>query len=458
MKITVIGGGGVRSPFLAKSLALSAADVGITEVSFMDIDEDKLLIYGKIAKEIFKRISPNVNFTLTMDSKEALLGSDYIITTIRASGDDGRVIDERTALTLGVLGQETTGAGGFAMALRSIPVLKKYCEEVRVYSNPNAVVFNFTNPSGLVTQALHTMGFKNVYGVCDAPASFFNQIKHLLGKENITAECYGLNHLSWFYNFMENDKDILEQILESPKLYEDTEMRLFNKDIVQMCEYQLPNEYLYFYYFRDRAVSSVLKCDMTRGETIKKINVHMLNELKSIDIDNDFDKAFESFMQHFAMRENSYFSIECGKVRKDIFKVPTVDEYIKSPDNGSYAAVALDFIRAKELNKKVHMVMSIPNNGAISFLKDNDVCELSCIVDKNGVHTHKVNHIPAMQKNLILTVKQYENLTVEAIMEKSKIKAVQALMMHPLVCSYTLAEKLVEEYTKIYKSYIGEWK
>ena len=157
MKIAVLGGGGVRSPFLAKSLALSAADVGLTEVSFMDIDKEKLYIYGKIAKEIFKRIAPQVNFTLTSNSKEALNRADYIITTIRAKGDEGRVIDERTALNLGVLGQETTGAGGFAMALRSIPVLKDYCEQIKLYSKPNALIFNFTNPSGLVTQVHHTL-------------------------------------------------------------------------------------------------------------------------------------------------------------------------------------------------------------------------------------------------------------------------------------------------------------
>ena len=458
MKIAVLGGGGVRSPFLAKSLALSSADVGLTEVSFMDIDKEKLYIYGKIAKEIFRRIAPNVQFTLTANSKEALLDADYIITTIRAKGDEGRVIDERTALNLGVLGQETTGAGGFAMALRSIPVLKDYCEQIKQYSKPDALIFNFTNPSGLVTQALHTMGYHNVFGVCDAPSSFFRQIKNLLGKEDITAECYGLNHLSWFYDFKENNKDILDSILNNPKLYENTEMRLFNKNILSMCDYQLPNEYLYFYYFRDKAVNSVLKGEKTRGETILEINAHMLNELKAIDIDKDFDKAFKCFMEHFAMRENSYFSIECGERRKDLFKVPTVDEYINTPENGSYAGVALDFIRAKEQGKTVQMVMSIPNDGAISFLKDSDVCELSCTVDKNGVHPHKAQNIPEMQKNLILTVKQYENLTVEAIIKKDKNKAVQALMIHPLICSYPLAVKLVDAYTKAYKEYVGEWK
>ena len=119
MKLAVLGGGGVRSPFLAKSLALGAEATGITETVFMDINAQKLSLYGKIAKGIAARIAPTLRFSLTTDAEEALRDADYIITTIRAGDDDGRVFDERTALNLGVLGQETTGAGGFAMALRS---------------------------------------------------------------------------------------------------------------------------------------------------------------------------------------------------------------------------------------------------------------------------------------------------------------------------------------------------
>lgn len=458
MKLVVLGGGGVRSPFLAKSLALSAKEIGINEVVFMDIDKEKLFIYGKIAKEISKRIEPELQFSLTDNAEEALKDADYVITTIRAEGDKGRVIDERTALKLGVLGQETTGAGGFAMALRSIPVLRDYCECIKRVSKPNAIVFNFTNPSGLVTQALHTMGYKNVYGVCDAPSNFFRQLSKMIDSNDFSAECYGLNHLSWFYDFKSNGEDVTEKIISNPRLYKDTEMRLFNKELLSICEGYLPNEYLYFYYYRDCAVESVLNSGKTRGETILEINEDMLNELRKIDIDKDFDKAFKCFMEHYAQRENSYFSIESGQLRTDKFNVPTVDEYLNQPENGSYAAVALDFIRARQGNKVVNMVMSVQNNGAIDFLKDEDVCELSCSVDKNGVYPHKIKNIPEMQRNLIMTVKQYENLTVEAIMEKNREKAIKALTIHPLICSYPLAVKLVDSYCDAYKSYIGEWK
>lgn len=457
MKLAVLGGGGVRSPFLAKSLALGAKETGITEVVFMDIDEEKLYIYGKIAKRIANMIAPELSFSLTSDADEALRDADYIITTIRAEGDEGRVFDERSALNEGVLGQETTGAGGFAMALRSIHTLRQYCEKAKLLSKLGAPVFNFTNPSGLVTQALRTMGYSNTYGVCDAPSGFLRQLRDITGERELNFECFGLNHLSWFTGFRVGDRELTDEILNHPDLYTKTEMRLFEEGITELSDNLLPNEYLYFYHYRDKAVSSVLKSSKTRGETILEINNHMLLEMRKIDIDNDFEKAFHCFMEHYAMRENSYFSIESGKVREEKFPVPTAEEYIKQPDNGGYAAVALEFIKAKNTGRPVQMVLSVPNEGSLDFLAPEDVCEITCTVDSDGVHPHRVEYVPEMQKNLICAVKHYENLTVEAIMEKSRKKAVKALTVHPLICSYPVAKKLVDVYSQKYEKYIGKW-
>lgn len=458
MKLAVLGGGGVRSPFLAKSIALGANDTGITETVFMDIDEEKLYTYGKIAKRVAYLINPSLDFSLTSDAEEALKDADFIITTIRAEGDEGRVFDERTALNCGVLGQETTGAGGFAMALRSIHTLIEYCEKIKKFSKPDAPVFNFTNPSGLVTQALRTMGYNNVYGVCDAPSGFLRQLKNMTGREDLTCDCFGLNHLSWFCNFRKGGEECTEEILSHPRLYEDTEMVHFDKSLIELSDGFLPNEYLYFYHYRNKAVSSVLSGAKTRGETILEINNMMMEEMRTIDIDSDFEKAFNCFMRHYAMREDSYFSIETGHIRKEKFPVPTVEEYIRQPEKGGYAAVALEYIKAVNSGKKVEMVLSVPNDGALDFLSEKDVCEITCTVDRDGVHPHKIENVPAMQKNLIRAVKDYENLTVEAIMEKDRKKAVKALTVHPLICSYDLAERLADAYYERYKSYLGEWK
>lgn len=457
MKLAVLGGGGVRSPFLAKSLACGAGDVGIDEVVFMDIDQNKLSKYGKIAKKISEMIAPSLKFSLTTDAEVALKDADFVITTIRAEGDDGRVFDERTALNLGLLGQETTGAGGFAMALRSIHVLADYCALMRRVSSPDVLVFNFTNPSGLVTQALRTMGYNNVYGICDAPSGFIRQLSEMTGRPALTAECFGLNHLSWFFDFKDCNEDISDLVLGHPKLYKDTEMRLFSPELIHLCDNMLPNEYLYFYYYREKAVQSILQSNMTRGETIREINLKMDAALDLIDIDRDFDTAFDCYMRHYAMREDSYFAIESGQKREKKWPVFHAADYVKQPEKDSYAAVALTFIRALATGRPVNMVLSVPNEGAFPCLKPEDVAELSCTVDKDGVHPHHFEDIPEMHALLIQSVKLYENLTVRAILEKNRALAVQALTVHPLIGSYSLAEQLVDAYTKRYGAYIGAW-
>ncbi len=457
MKLTVLGGGGVRSPFLTKSIALGAADAGITEVVLMDNDETKLYRYGKLAKLIGERCNPALRFTLTADPEEAIRDADYIITTIRGEADEGRVFDERTALTHGVLGQETTGAGGFAMALRSIPILRGYCELAKRLAKPGVLIFNFTNPSGLVTQALRTLGFDMVYGVCDAPSGFHRQLADVLGveRERLTMRCWGLNHLSWFDSFQVDGEDVTAQLLSAPALYWDTEMKHFDPELIRLSGNLLPNEYLYFYYYSDRAVKSILASSKTRGETILEINQKMHRAMAKIDIEQDLEAAFHCFMLHYAMRENSYFTIETGGAPKNI-DVPTVEEFIRQPDGGGYAGVALDFIKAQATGKTIQMVLSVPNNGACPYLADEDVMELTCEIDRAGAHPLPVPEIPPMQLNLIRTIKLYENLTVEAILEKSYEKAVQALTIHPLVNSYPIAQSLVDAYKERYKGYIGE--
>lgn len=457
MKLTVLGGGGVRSPFLTKSIALGAAAAGITEVALMDNDEAKLYCYGKLAKLIGERCNPALRFTLTADAEEAIRDADYIITTIRGEADEGRVFDERTALTHGVLGQETTGAGGFAMALRSIPILRGYCELAKRLAKPGVLIFNFTNPSGLVTQALRTLGFDMVYGVCDAPSGFHKQLAALLGveRERLTMRCWGLNHLSWFDSFQVDGQDVTARLLSAPGLYRDTEMKHFDPELIRLSGNLLPNEYLYFYYYSDRAVKSILASSKTRGETILEINQKMHRAMAEIDMEQDLEAAFHCFMLHYAMRENSYFTIETGGAPKNI-DVPTVEEFIHQPDGGGYAGVALDFIKAQATGEKIQMVLSVPNNGACPDLADHDVMELTCVIDKDGAHPLPVPEIPPMQLNLIRTIKLYENLTVEAILEKNYEKAVKALTIHPLINSYPIAKSLVDTYQERYRGYIGE--
>ena len=460
MKITVLGGGGVRSPFLAKSLISNAERVGLTEIVFMDSNEEKLNIYGKIAEKIAKKINPDINFWLTSDPVAALKDANFIITTIRVGEDKARVLDERIALNNGILGQETTGAGGFAMSLRSIPKILEYCKMIEEYSAEGAMLFNFTNPSGIVTQAIHLSGFKNVYGICDAPSEFIKQVAQVLEKplEEVSAECFGLNHLSWFRNIKVNGKDAMDELLAKKELYTETEMKFFDPELVKISGNLLLNEYLYYFYYREKAEKAIMNSEKTRGETILEINRQMTKELKEVDIDKDTDKAFEIYMRNYMKRENSYMEIE-SKTEKLHKKDPeTLEEYLAKPDSGGYAGVALDIIQGFREGKRKEMVVSVPNKGAIDFLEDDDVVEITCIFEDNKINPIKVPGIGKMQRNLIQSIKLYERLTVEAVFEKNREKAIKALTVHPLVNSYSLAKKLTDEYLEAHKEYIGEWK
>lgn len=462
MKLTVLGGGGVRSPFLAKSLALQVNKIGVTSVVFMDNNDKKLQIYGNLSKEIFEKLNDKVKFSITSDPIEALKYADYIITTIRVGEEEGRVKDERVALKNGVLGQETTGPGGFSFSIRSIPVILDYCKMIEKYSSKDAILFNFTNPSGLVTQAIQKSGFsKKFFGICDAPSELIREICHIIGEkeENVKIDCFGLNHLSWFRNIQVNGKDITKSIIENPKIYKETEMRYFDVDLVHLSDDMLLNEYLYFYYYREKAVQAIVDSGKTRGEQILEINNKMYNALKDIDIHNDLDKAFEIYFSYLIERESSYMARESGVEKSNKREVIPLSEFLKLPDSGGYAGVAIDILEAASNNHNKRVVVSVKNNGALEFLDYNDVVEISCTIDENGNAVPiKMNNIPKMQENLIKDVKLYENLTVEAIFEKSIQKAIKALTVHPLVNSYSIAKSIVFDYIEVHKEYFKDWK
>ena len=442
-KITVIGGGGVRSMFLAKSLVQQAKKLGFTEIVFMDNNERKLNIYGKMAAQVARRIDDTVNFSLTSDPVEAVKDADYIITTIRVGEDEMRIQDERTALALGILGQETTGAAGFSFAMRSIPALVQYCELAKKYASPQVKIF--------VSQTLRDMGFDFTYGICDAPSSLLHSFAQMYGVSTdlITGECYGLNHLSFFKSIKLDGKEIMPELLQKDEIYENTEMRFFHKELVEHVGCIL-NEYLYYY--REEAVQNILNAKVTRGEVIRDVNIHMTEELSRMDIENNFDECLKVFEKWYGKREAAYMANETGIDSKK----PPYHFDIYTKDSGGYAGVALKFIESELGQEEKEMILCVPNNGAIKGLEDTDVVEISCTIKDGNYYPHEIepDRIPM---EMIRRVKMYERLASEAIREKSIEKAIDCLMVHPLVNSYTFARKLAYEYMKINEAYMKGW-
>ena len=447
MKIGVIGGAGVRTVIFINGLLKRYKKLNIDEVVLYDIDFGKLSVIGKLCRHVVKREGMDLVVREVYTAEEAIRGMDYIVTTLRVGGDHSRVIDEATALKNGVIGQETTGVGGFSMAVRTIPVLLDYCELIAKYA-PDAWVFNFTNPSGLVTQALHNAGHHRIIGICDAPSSMKYRMAQLLGvtEEELYVEFFGLNHLSWIRSVQVNGEEIMPKLIADDSFLSGIqELEIFDRDVIRRTG-MLPNEYLYYYYHRERALANINKSEMTRGQTIETVNIKMMEELKAMDIDADPEEALQIFLYYMQLRENSYMSIESGSANRPMLEKGS----LPVPEGMGYAGVMLDCIEGMQSEEGRTLVLSILNQGCIPFLGDEDVVEVTCNVSKNGIAPVKQTEIPAMCELYIRLIKHYERLTVEAVREGDEDKAVAALMTHPLINSYSLAKKLIHDYNEAY--------
>lgn len=458
-KLCVLGGGGIRSLLVARTIARAATELNLGSVVFFDVDEFKLNTYGRLAKEVARRISPELEFSLQSDENKAIQSADYIITTIRVGGDASRLKDEEIISSLGLLAQETTGAGGFSMAMRSIPVISAYCQLAREIAAPGHIILNFTNPAGLVTQALVDQGFP-AFGICDSPLELMGQLAEILNISGDRFSCnsFGLNHLTWFNDFKADGKNVSKELLSDPELFKATEMRLFDPEILDISEGHLLNEYLYFYHYNKKAIAMFEALTVSRGDLIATVNKTMNAELATVDIESDFDTALEIFFRNYNVRENNYMKNESGKSRPKLRKVPSVEEFIDGVDEGGYAGVAVNFIKAFESSTTAEMVLSTRNNGAILDLAADDVIEVMCTVSNQEVSPRVQQNIPKTILNLILTMKEYERLSVKAILTKDKKMAVKALMTNPLVANFDLASKLVSEFLIHNAPGSSEWK
>ena len=454
MKIGVIGGAGVRTVIFINGLLKRYKKLNIDEVVLYDTNREKLVIIEKLCRHVVRREKKDLSVRAVFDPVEAIRGMDYIVTTLRVGGDHSRVIDEAVALKNGVIGQETTGVGGFSMAVRTIPVLMEYCKLIEKYA-PEAWIFNFTNPSGLVTQALHSAGHHRVIGICDAPSSMKYRMAQNLGvtEEELYVEFFGLNHLSWIKSVQVNGEEIMPKLIaDDAFLSSIQELEIFDRDVIRKTG-MLPNEYLYYYYHREKALANINKSDMTRGQTIEKVNIQMMKELREMDIDADPEGALQVFLYYMQLRENSYMSIESGSANRPMLEKGS----LPVPEGMGYAGVMLDCIEGMQSEEGRTLVLSVLNQGCIPFLSDEDVVEVTCNVSRNGVVPVKQETFPEMCELYIRLIKRYERLTVEAVRDHSEDKAVQALMLHPLINSWSLAKKLIADYNEAYgEKILGE--
>ncbi len=460
MKLTVIGGGGVRAPLFVASALRRAAALGLDEICLMDVDGPKLALTGALAQGVARKAGSPVRVTTTTNARQALDGASFVVTTIRVGGDEGRVLDERIALRHGVLGQETTGPGGFAMALRSIPAILGYAR-LRDELCPDAWMFNFTNPAGLVAQALHDAGFARAVGICDSANGAQEAIAARLGctASDLRPEVFGLNHLSWTRRVMYQGEDVLPRLLADPDVLRETRLNIFEPELVRHLGLWL-NEYLYYFYYAEQAVAAISAEERTRGEEVLMLNRDLLAQLRQLDPARDLDAALAVYYRYERRRSSTYMHY----AQQD---APTPEEadaqfsatFLEAdPHEGEgYAGVALDIMTALMTGEPHYTALNVPNNGAIAGMAADDVVEVSCVMDGDGVRPLPIGAIPDGPALLMQMIKRYERLTVRAVAEHSRALAVDALMAHPLVLSYSRARVLVDAYLAAHAPYVGEW-
>lgn len=461
MKITVIGGGGVRAPLFVGSALNRAQAIGLDEVCLMDINPGKLEIFSAISRQVGLMMGSPVRITHTSDAAAALDGASHVVTAIRVGDEPGRVLDEKIALQHGVLGQETTGPGGFAMAMRSIPAIQAYAALMDKHC-PRAWLFNFTNPAGLVTQALRNLGFERIVGICDGANEAQHQVASWLKVDHrqLRPQVFGLNHLSWTRSILYGQQEVLLPLLENDDFLASSSLKVFRPDLVHKLGMWL-NEYLYYYYYSEQAVEQILGDGKTRGEEILELNEYLLQQLADLDVARNPAKALAVYQAYNDRRGATYMHY----ARPDAPTLEQADRQVQdaapkefdAAGGEGYAGVALDIIQGLEGNEPVYTALNVPNEGSIACMAAGDVVEVSCVVDRTGIRPLPVGQVPEHQELLMRSVKYYENLAVQSILERSRQKAVMALMVHPLVMSHSRAGLLVDEYLSAHRPYVGEW-
>jgi alpha-galactosidase/6-phospho-beta-glucosidase family protein len=442
MKMTLLGSG-VRAPFVLRGLAAAQTDLGLDEVVLFDTDPDRLELMTALGAHLARGWGASFRIRSEAEPEAALADARFVFSAIRPGQEAARAVDEEVPLKHGVLGQETTGPGGFAMALRTIPAMLAYARMIEEVA-PDALLVNFTNPVGIVMQALHDHSNVRAVGICDGPISMQRSVAAFLGmpRDQVHADYAGLNHCGWIHRVLVDGRDRMPELLDRFEELQaaDEQWRPFDPELVRGIG-MLPMEYLYFYYYRDEAVAHIRGSGSSRGRQLQALNDALWPELRRHVDAGDLRSAREAWERAMAERDATYLARERGDVLDED------DGYVGDVFEGEgYEGVATAVMAAAVQRRKVPLILNVPNRGAIRDLRDDDVVEVTCLADEHGAHPIAQGAMPEPAAALIRQVKLYERNTVEAAVEGSFDAALRALLVHPLVGSYPAAERILEDF------------
>jgi 6-phospho-beta-glucosidase len=432
MKLAILGGGGFRVPIVYQALLAETGALADTDVVLHDTSLQRLAAMESVlAQQAGDRPdAPRVSSTTSLDS--ALADARFVFSAIRVGGTAGRVHDERIALNLGVLGQETTGPGGIAYGLRTIPVALRIAERVRQLC-PAAYVINFTNPAGMITEAMQGVLGQRVIGICDTPGGLGRRIAAAAGldADSVRLDYVGLNHLGWMRAVVCAGRDVLPELLaDDQALGTLEEATIFGLPWLRSLRC-IPNEYLYYYYFNRDAIRAILAQQATRGEFLARQQAGFYAAAAASP-----PQALRLWRQTNAERRALYMAEATGGQARPP----------EAPTEGGYAGVALAVMNAIASNQQATMILNVRNGGALAGLDADAVVELPSTVDASGAHPIPAAAPDLHQLGLMQQVKAVDRLTIEAATTGSPDAALKAFALHPLVDSVPVARELLSGY------------
>lgn len=432
IKIAVIGGGSSYTPELIEGFIKRHQELPVREIWLVDVEEGrhKLEIVGQLAQRMVEKAGVPIDIQLTLDRKIALKNADFVTTQFRVGLLDARAKDERIPLKYEVLGQETNGPGGFFKALRTIPVIMEICSEMEELC-PNAWLINFTNPAGIITEAvLRYSNIKKVVGLCNVPIGMEMGAAQLLNVDHsrVRIDFAGLNHLVYGLDVYVDGVSVKDELL---KKLTDKDQSITMKNIHAMgwepeflqALNVLPCPYHNYYYKTREMVEEEVKAASeggTRAEVVKKLEEEL-----------------------FQLYQNP-----------DLAEKPP---QLEKRGGAYYSDAACRLIHSIYTDKRDIQPVNTRNNGAIAGLPADSAVEVSCIITKDGPKPIAVGELPVAVRGLVQSIKSFERVTIEAALTGEYDTALLALTINPLMGSDVIAKKILDEMLEAHRSYLPQF-
>jgi 6-phospho-beta-glucosidase len=406
VKIAVIGGGSTYTPELIEGFARRADALAVDELVLHDIAADRLDVVGGLARRILDRHGYPGRLITTTALDEALDGAAAVLIQLRVGGQQARLVDESLPGKFGLLGQETTGPGGFAKALRTVPVVLRIAEAVAERAQPQAWIVDFTNPVGIVTRALLDQGHRAL-GLCNVAIGFQRRLagRFDVHPDRVRLDHAGLNHLSWIRQVLVDGVDRLPELLAADRIDELAEAVDLPPELLRTLG-AIPSYYLHYFYCTDRAVHAQT-AGPPRAEQV----------------------------------------LEIERVLLDMYADPTLDhkpELLEQRGGAYYSEAAAALVTSLLTGDGGHHYVDVRNNGTIAGLPDEAVVEVPALVDRAGAHPLPVAPLAPELLGLVQAVTAYEVLTIQAALTGDRQLALRALLANPLVRQWDLASPLLD--------------